>query len=138
MIYNIEFHEFQYIKTLSDGIDSDRYIIPFTLVTKNNPPLQDNLSKHKITIEITGSILASASLWNCKEIEIPKIIFAHAFEHIKSLITLNKLSTKNYFNLDAPHLSKYHVDPNKIPEIDKYKFNFEIEDPKKTFGFRTS
>ena len=81
MIYHLEFKNHKYVDINSDGIDSDRYIIPFILTKREQPPISDSRSEHIITIEISGSDLAIPGLWNCKKSEIPKIVFAHAFEY---------------------------------------------------------
>lgn len=138
MKYNFEIKNYEYIETNSDGIDSDRYIIQFILVKIDKPPLEDQRTKHIITVEIKGSLLTIENLWNCSRSEIPKVAFAHAFEYIKSLIIEKKLSKKIYLELDKAHLLKFHIDSKKVPEINNYNFDFEINDPPKVFGFRLS
>ena len=136
MNFHIEFKHHNYLPSNTvDGIDSDRYIIPFILTKKNLPPQQDDISTHQIKVEIDGSTVSNESVWKFNETDMAKVIFFHAFSYIKSLITENTLSKDNNLNLDEAHLTKYSIDPNKVPEINQYNFDFKLDEPKKKFGF---
>ncbi len=132
-IARIKFGMYEYRDLYEDKIDSYRYIIPFTITYINLSPLADEKNNYKITVSITGSDRANKKLFNYKNSDIPKIIYAHSFEYIKSLISKNELSEFIELKLTESRLKKYKLDPNKIPSINRFEFEIDIDNKK--FGF---
>lgn len=135
-IIKITFGRYEYIPCNSDGIDSDRYIIPFTLTFVKEPPYADEKTNHRIKVSIAGSDLATKSLWNCTQSEIPKIVYAHTYEYLKAMIFEDKINEKYEIILDRIHLTKYKLDIKKIPDINEFEFIIDLSERKKVFGFK--
>jgi len=135
-IIKIIFENYTYIEKNSNGIDLDRYIIPFSLVVPKDAPLKDISTKHKIIVTISGTILSMPRLWNFKKSDIPKVIYIHACEYIKASILDNRIRDKYELDLDRRRLERYRLDVKKIPDISKFECTIDITQQKKIFGFR--
>jgi len=135
-IIKIVFGNYTYIENNSDGIDTDRYIINFSLINIKEPPYADEVTKHKIKVIISGTILATSKYWNCTKSDIPKIVFVHACEYIKALILDNKIQDNYELILDKRRLKQYKLDVNKIPNIENFECIIDTSQRKKFFGFR--
>ena len=135
-IIKIKFENYPFIENNSNEIQFVRYKILFSLIEIKEAPYLDKITRHKINVLISDRVLASERLWNYRGPEIPKIIYAHACEYIKSLLIDNEIHDKNELILDESRLTRHKLDVNKIPDNDKFECVVNISQRKKTYGFK--
>jgi len=132
----IKFENYPFIKNNSNEIQFVRYKILFSLIEKKEDPYMDKINRHEINVLISDRVLASERLWNYRGPEIPKIVYAHACEYIKSSLLDNEIHDKYELILNERRLTRHKLDVNKIPDNDKFECVVNISQRKKTFGFR--